>query len=101
MTVNLNSIPTTNTIEFRVTFLLDNAPKAVLAHGQAETLSLNFNAIGVGNSEPLSVYRQETPGNTTLSPGNLAFVDHTAGRKIALRYGTPDSVQQNIVFVLE
>ncbi|TPN83459.1 hypothetical protein [Aquimarina algicola] len=101
MAVDLNDIPTSNTLEFTITFLLNNSPQAKLTYNQANTLDIRFDAIGVGNSEPLSIYRQETPGNITISPGNLAFVDRSVDRKIALRYGTPSGPQRNIVFVLD
>lgn len=101
MAVDLESIPTTNTLEFTATFLRNNASVASLGSGQAKTLSLRFDAIGVGNSEPLSIYRQETPGDISVPPGNLAFVDRSVDRKIALRYSTQGGIQQNIIFALE
>lgn len=101
MAVDLESVPTTNTLDLRTTFLLNNGSRASLNPGQAETFSLRFDAIGVGSSQPLSIYRQETPGNITVPPGNLAFVDRSVDRKIALRYGPQGGIQQNIIFVLD
>lgn len=100
MAINLNSIPTSNTLEFAVTFLNMNNPVAELRYNQAGTLTISFNSIGVGNGDRLSIYLQETPGDITINPGNLAFVDRSVDGKITLRYGMLNSVQQNIVFRL-
>lgn len=102
MTVHLNSIPTGNprgAIDLRVTFMLNKKSQGTLNVGGAETLTLGFDSIGVGTSEPMAIYRQETPGNITISPGSVAFVERSVDSKIALRYGSPGGIQQNIVFV--
>ena len=101
MTVESQSVPTTNTVEFTATFLRNDSPQATLRSGEADTLSIRFDAIAIGNSEPLSIYKQETPGDITIPPGNLAFVDRSVNRKIALRYGKPGENQQNIIYALE
>lgn len=101
MTVHLNSIPTGNphgAIDLRVTFLLNKKPQGTLNAGDARTFTLSFDSIGVGTSEPMAIYRQETPGSVTISPGNVAFVERSVNSKIALRYGSPDGIQQNIIF---
>lgn len=103
MTVHLNSIPTGNpyggAIDLRVTFLLNRRPQGTLNVGGAETFTLNFDSIGVGTSEPMAIYRQEIPGDITISPGNVAFVERSADSRIALRYGSPGGIQQSIIFV--
>ncbi|WP_433766330.1 hypothetical protein [Pseudomonas putida] len=102
MSINLNSIPTTNPpgeINLRITFLLNKKPQATLNVGEASSLTIRFDSIGVGTSEPMAIYRQETPGDISIDPGNLAFVDRSVNAKIALRYGSPGGTQQNIVFV--
>lgn len=101
MAVYFESTPTANTIEFKIAFLSGDAIQSTLGHGQTDVLTFGFDALGVGNSEPLSIYRQETPGDITIPPGNLAFVDRSVNRKIALRYGTKGGTQHNIVFVLD
>jgi hypothetical protein len=68
--------------------------------GEAQVLDFRFDQIGVGSQEPLSIYDIEIPGSYTIPPGNLAFVDRSVPRKIALRYGPSGGTQQNIIFVL-
>ncbi|MBS1772039.1 MAG: hypothetical protein JST82_04215 [Bacteroidetes bacterium] len=100
MAVDLNSIPTANTIEFTVTFFNRGDRVARIPYGGSDVLNCRFDAIGVGNGDPLSIYELETPGSYTISPGNLAFVDRSVNSKIALRYGVPGGAQQSIIFAM-
>lgn len=100
MGVDLESIPTTNTIDLRINFLNNGQVQGSLNVGQASTESFRFDSIGVGSAPPFSVYHQETPGNISISPPNLAFVDYSVERKLVLRYGISGGTQQNIVFAL-
>lgn len=100
MAVDLESIPTTNTIDLRINFLLNGQVQGSLNPNDSGTQSFRFDEIGVGSAPPFSIYIQETPGNITISPGNLAFVDYSVERKLTLRYGHSGGTQQNVVFVM-
>ncbi|MDB9419360.1 hypothetical protein [Microcystis aeruginosa] len=100
MAVDLQKIPTTNCLDLRITFLRQGKKVQSLNVGEAQVLDFRFDQIGVGSQEPLSIYDIEIPGSYTIPPGNLAFVDRSVPRKIALRYGPSGGTQQNIIFVL-
>jgi hypothetical protein len=100
MGVYLDIVPTTNTIDLTATFILNGEPKAQLRTGRAATLDLIFDQIGIGNTEPLSIYLQQTPGNITISPGHIAYLERTGDRKIALRYAVPGEAEQSVDYVL-
>ncbi len=101
MSVNLNNIPTTNSpgeINLRITFLLKKDAQATLNVEEAMSLKITFDSIGVGTSKPLTIYRQETPGEISVEPGHLAYIERIDDTRIALRYGRPGGTQQSIVF---
>ncbi|MFQ6571995.1 hypothetical protein [Pseudomonas sp. UM16] len=101
MVVNLNSIPTANppgAINLRVTLFLKKKPVASLNVGEAVTLTTTFDSMGVGTSEPMAMYRKDSPADITIDPGNLAFVERNGDRQIALRYGAPGGTEQSVTF---
>lgn len=101
MAIALNSVPTTNAIDLRATFLYKGVPVKTLGPGEANTLTLVFDSIGVGTTQPLSVYNLQTQTDVSLNPGTIAFLDRSVDRRIALRFGAPGGTQQNVVFILE
>lgn len=98
MHLALYSIPTTNTLNLRVTFIAGRKQHGTLAHGAAETLTVSFTTIGVGNGDNLTMYHFEGDANLEVHPGSVAFVDQSVPGKIAVRYGQPGGKQHNAVF---
>ena len=101
MSVHLNSIPTTNSlgeINLRITFIQKKKDQATLNVGEALSLTISFDSIGVGTSRPMTIYQKETPGEISVEPGNLAFIERIDNTMIALQYGSPGGTQKSIVF---
>lgn len=96
MTIELQSVPITNQIDLRVTFLLQNVEKLSLRHGEASNSSFRFDSIQIGNMEPLDIYYPENQGkeNWIISPGNIAFLERTSEPK-KLLYAMQFQVKQN------
>ncbi|MCY1392769.1 hypothetical protein D3C76_917550 [compost metagenome] len=101
MNVNLNNIPTTNSlgeINLRITFVLKKKDQATLNVGEALPLKITFDSIAIGASELKSIYRNESPIEISVEPGNVAFIERINDSRIALRYASPNSTQQSIFF---
>jgi hypothetical protein len=84
--VNLNSIPTSNTLAVRVALARAGNIVASLDPGYANTLTVSFDQVILINpGNPPQVRNQNPAVAVTVSPGNVAFLQ-TVPNGVALKY---------------
>jgi len=99
MAVDLNTIPTSNTLPYRIS-LLNNAGGivATLDAGEAKVLECRVYALmAVNPPNPPVVRNQYTPGNFEAHPGNVAFIEGAGpGNGLNLSFGMPTQHQTTV-----
>lgn len=85
MSIQLQSVPISNKLDFMVSLLSGGTVVATLTHGQAIVLTATFDSIGYGNSEPLTMFTGPA-ADDDVTPANLAYFEQ-AGLTIYLCYG--------------
>jgi hypothetical protein len=100
LTIRLESIPITNTLELVAEFYFKKKYVDELSSGDAKVLTIQFDRITVGRHTPRD-YKQKNPADVDIAPGNLAFIEPITAdwKQIALRYGAPGTQERTIVFV--
>ena len=100
MAIDLDSVPTKNSMDLVVSLYLGNKHLVELAYGDAKVLSLRFDRLEIGRANPAR-YRQDQPIGITISPGNIAYFEQVSlhGQHVALRFGTYGHPEQSVMFV--
>ncbi|HAT12397.1 MAG TPA: hypothetical protein DCS91_01240 [Microcoleaceae bacterium UBA11344] len=97
--VNSYSVPTTNSLAYRVSFLLRGVIQASLEPGEAQTLNISFDSLMLVNppAAPRVVY-QNPPAAITVSPGSVAFLSADAAGSIKYSYAMPEEQETVVLF---
>ena len=87
--IDLNSIPTSNTLNFRVSLLRGGHIVATLDAGDARTLDVRFDQVMLVNPGHPPVVRNQNPAAAVgVHPGNIAFFE-TVANGLDLNYSMP------------
>ena len=95
MAVDLESVPTTNTLDLRTTFLLNNGSRASLNPGQAETFSLRFDAIGVGSSQRVTLLSRREISLSWIAVSTGKSPSATVHRGVSSRISSSSLITDN------
>lgn len=85
--VNSNSIPTTNSLPYRVSFLRAGAIQETLEPGEAKPLTISFDSLMVVNPPAPPVVRKQNPlRDVNVPAGNVAFLSAGAAGTGTIKY---------------
>ena len=98
MPVNLQSTPVTNSCNTRLTLLQGGLIVATMDPGNAQTLTLTFDQVGLYNPPNPPIFRTQNP-NVAIAvvPGNLGYFSNTPAG-VAFQYAVPGGQQQTVNF---
>ncbi|TXT39005.1 MAG: hypothetical protein FD135_2490 [Comamonadaceae bacterium] len=96
--VNLNSIPTANPLNVRISLANAGIIVASIDPDDSEVLTCSFNQVFLVNPGHPHVVRNQNPAvAVTANPGQIAFFENVVGG-VALKYAQPGHPETTVLF---
>jgi hypothetical protein len=81
--ITVTSVPTSNTLDYRVQLCMNGVPIATIDAGDAKVIDGTFNQIVVINGLQRATYRQSAQwGNPHFAPGVAAIIEKQVGATV-------------------